>query len=153
MIIALNKSLLVSQEFRKSNCQKMTANDEGQLHQFVAQETQLFYSHIRAAISKYQENGELPHSLFGVKAVKALQKASKQKSSDKIKRKPTVFNLFVKEKLAEIGNEVSAQDLPYKERFGQAAAKWSALSEEEKKRYAEKFAAELQAGGDEGEQH
>lgn len=129
----------------------MAENDGAALQQFVAQETQLFYSHIRTAISKFEENGELPHSLFGVKAVKALQKASKQKASDKVKRKPTVFNLFVKEKLAEIGNEVSAKDLPYKERFGQAAAKWSALSEEEKKQYAEKYAAELQAGGEEGE--
>lgn len=115
--------------------------------QFVAQETALFYEHLKTTRAKFEEDGTVPKSLFGQKAIRALLKSGGKRGggANGQKRKPTAFNLFVKEKLAEINAKDSYKDTPYNEKFKIAVAKWGALTEDKKKQYATKYAAQLAA--------
>ena len=80
--------------------------------------------------------------MFGQKAIRALRKAggARKGSADGTKRKPSAFNLFVKEKLEEMNREDVDKEIPYKEKFKRAVAKWTVLSDEQKKQYAAKYA-------------
>jgi HMG-box domain len=115
--------------------------------QFVAQETALFYEHIKTSTAKFEEDGTVPKSLFGQKVIRALQKAGGKRGggANGQKRKPTAFNLFIKEKLAEMNAKDSHKDVPYKEKFSMVVAKWGALSDDKKQQYATKYAAQLAA--------
>lgn len=119
----------------------MTEAEVGELQKFLAQESALFYSHVRAVAEKYNETGELPNSLFGKKAVQSLLKAGKRGGSKGgEKRKPSVFNLFVKEKLAGVNKDPKATGTPFKDRFKLAVSEWSALTDDQKKEFAAKCA-------------
>lgn len=67
----------------------------------------------------------------GTKAAKAA-KADKM-DEDKPKRAPTAYNLFIKERIAQIKDE--QPDVPAKSRLSVAAADWKNLSQEEKDKY------------------
>lgn len=77
------------------------------LLQFVAFEIQVAFAHIGRAMAEYSETGVLPPSMF----VEPRLAIKRQKRKDKgQKRKPSAFNNFVKERMAEIrakanGNE------------------------------------------------
>lgn len=129
----------------------MAQAEGSSLAQYVAQETQLFYKHLKEAVEKFEENGELPHSLFGQKAIRELKKQGgrrKPGAADAPKRKPSVFNLYIKEKLEELNAQASSSGVPYKEKFKQVVAEWSKLSDDQKKEYAVKYSGQLA-----GEEH
>lgn len=131
------------------------ADEAVKLVGFFAQEMGLFFQHIHAATAKYNETGELPSSLFSAKQVKSLDKHARagEKRKDKIKRKPTAFNYYVKEKLDEfkqkgikVDEENSNNTL-----FKMAVTEWTKLSDDEKKAYSAKYAAELLGGEEESD--
>lgn len=80
-------------------------HDPQKLISFFAQEMQLFFGHIQGAVVAYTATGQLPHSIFSAKSVKAVQaKGQRSAKGEKKKgrRKPTAFNLYVKEKMLEM---------------------------------------------------
>ena len=124
----------------------MAETEPFSLAQFVAQETQLFYQRLHEAVQKHEESGEVPPSLFGQKAIRALKKAGgrrKGAAGDAPKRKPSVFNLYIKEKLEEMNAQPALSTVPYKEKFRQVVAQWSKLNDGEKNKYKDKYAAQL----------
>jgi len=125
----------------------MAAEQAFSIAQFVAQETALFYDHLKTATTKFEEDETVPKSLFGQKKIRALQKAGGKRGggANGQKRKPTAFNLFIKEKLEEINAKDSYKDVPYKEKFSMVVAKWGALSDDKKQQYTTKYAAQLAA--------
>lgn len=115
------------------------------LLQFLAQETRLFNLHLKQACDIYERTKETPQSLFGVKAIRAVQKASGKKATAGERRKPTSFNLYIKKRIQEIKQEEpQTQDLKYTEIFRRVVQEWGELSPEQKKEFAEKHAQELQ---------
>ncbi len=131
----------------KEETKEETKEEHFSLAQFVAQETALFYEHLKNATKNYEEEETAPKSLFGQKAIRALHKAGGKRGGgvNGQKRKPTAFNLFIKEKLAEMNAKDSNKDIPYKEKFSMVVAKWGALSDEKKQQYTIKYAAQLAA--------
>jgi hypothetical protein len=125
----------------------MAAEQAFSIAQFVAQETALFYEHLKTATAKFEEDETVPKSLFGQKVIRALHKAGGKRGGgvNGQKRKPTAFNMYIKEKLAEINAKDSYKDVPYKEKFSMVVAKWGALSDEKKQQYITKYAAQLAA--------
>ena len=125
----------------------MTEAEVGELQKFLAQESALFYSHVRSVAEKYNETGELPSSLFGKKAVQSLLKTKRKRvvTKDGEKRKPSAFNLFVKEKLTEVNKDPKIADMAYKDRFKLAVAEWTALTDDQKKKFAAQCALEENA--------
>ncbi|KAH7620520.1 hypothetical protein NADE_003137 [Nannochloris sp. 'desiccata'] len=125
----------------------MVEGEAFSIAQFVAQETALFYEHIKTAAAKFEADETVPKSLFGQKMIRALHKAGGKRGGgvNGQKRKPTAFNLFIKEKLAELNAKDSYKDVPYKEKFSMVVAKWGALSDDKKQQYTTKYAAQLAA--------
>ncbi len=86
----------------KGKAASMAGNDAGrttaQLLQFVAAELQGAFSHIGRAMATYSETGALPPSMF---EAPAATKTRKRRDKGH-KRKPSAFNNYVKEKMAEI---------------------------------------------------
>ncbi|KAL4437430.1 hypothetical protein ABPG75_004569 [Micractinium tetrahymenae] len=135
--------------------------DPSQLIAFFAQEMQLFFQHIQGSVTKYTETGELPPSLFTKKALKSAAKAGgrgrgKKEGGEKRKRKPSAFNLFVQERMAQMK---AAGVQPPKELtegetklrnplFTMAAKEWGQMSDDEKKAYSDKVAPRLAAMGE-----
>lgn len=126
----------------------MSGTDTSAIQMFVAAEIQLFHTHLSAAIKKFEESGELPHSLFGVKAVKALQKGSKAKGQT-AKRKLTAFNIYVAEKLKKLKDKGDTRT--HAEKFKSVIEGWTKLTDEQKKHYHEKYSAQIAASGEGGE--
>lgn len=132
----------------------MAEVDATPLQRYYARETNLFFKHLREAAAKFTETGELPKSLFPVKANKALEQLAigkrKRKSKDSSeKRKPTVYNLFMKEKLEELkaGHTSAGTVADHQATFKQAVSNWTALSDEQKQQYAAKYAPIIAAAG------
>jgi hypothetical protein len=125
----------------------MAAEQTFSISQFVAQETALFYEHIKTANEQFEKEEIVPKSVFGQKAIRALHKVGGKRGGgvNGQKRKPTAFNLFIKEKLADMNAKDSYKDVPYKEKFSMVVAKWGALSDDKKQQYATKYAAQLAA--------
>ncbi|GAB4814541.1 hypothetical protein N2152v2_001587 [Parachlorella kessleri] len=136
--------------------------DVGKLLSFFAQEMQLFFGHIHQAVVHYGKTGELPQTVFKAKAIKDAEKAAsgeekkKRKARDKPKRKPSAFNVFVKEKMEELkaaGVKPPPSDTNVKNAlFGMAVAEWGKLSVDQKKDYSDKYVASQAAGGEVGSQ-
>lgn len=76
-----------------------------QLLQYVAGELQSAFTHIGRAMATYSQTGALPPSMFDAPAPTNKRQRRRDRGH---KRKPSAFNNFVKEKMAEIranGNE------------------------------------------------
>jgi hypothetical protein len=124
----------------------MNDGDQVKFTGFIAQEMSLFFQHIHTATANFNESGELPKSLFHNKQIKVLDKYAKalKKKGDKIKRKPTAYNHFVKEKLEQFkatNKKVPEGEDANKALFSMAVGEWKKLSAEEKKEYTDKYAA------------
>lgn len=117
------------------------------LDAFISQETFLFFEHLKAAIEKYRSEGQLPHSVFKAVAVKDLLKAGGKKRAAGGKRKPTAFNLYVKEKLEEM-KKADGGEGDHSERFKTVASQWKSVSDEVKKYYTEKSQAAAKEDGE-----
>lgn len=107
------------------------------LLQFLAQETRLFNLHLKKACEQYEKTKELPASLFGIKAIRAVQKSSGKKATAGEKRKPTSFNLYIKKRIQEIKAAEPESTAKYTEIFKRVVDEWGELTTEQKKAFAE----------------
>ncbi|KAI7837028.1 hypothetical protein COHA_009105 [Chlorella ohadii] len=142
--------------------------DPTTLISFFAEEMQQFFAHIQSAVRSYNASGELPQSLFKAKEGKGKRGAGKEKK-ERGKRKPSAFNLFVRDKLEEFKakafnlfvrdklEEFKAKGVKAPEPregekqarnplFSMAVAEWSKLSKEQKEAITKKYAAQLEEG-------
>jgi hypothetical protein len=128
----------------------MAEDNATQLLGFFAQELQLFFQHMHEAVEKMsEEGGELPPSLFKARAIKSLGKRGK-KGEGGAKRKPSVFNLFVKEKLEKLKATTAGAAAAHTTNFKDAVSAWSALTDEQKAQYAAKYAPIIAAAAEGG---
>ncbi len=69
---------------------------------YVANELQGVFAHIGKALTEYSATGELPDSVFDVEPAAAAPTKRKRQKKDKerVKRKPSAFNHYVKEQIA-----------------------------------------------------
>ena len=112
--------------------------DGAKLMAFCAHEFEAFFSHIGGAIKQYQTTGQLPESLF--KGV-ALQDFAAGDKKTKAKRKPTAFNMFVKDKMEEfkVAGVKLDDDKNGNLLFTLAVSEWKKLDEEAKQEYTRRF--------------
>ena len=114
--------------------------DAANLMAFCAYEFEAFFSHIGGAIKQYQTTGQLPESLF--KGSLPIHSATGDRKP-KAKRKPTAFNMFVKDKMEEFkatGVKLD-DDKNGNLLFTLAVSEWKKLGEEAKKEYTRRFKA------------
>lgn len=116
------------------------------LLQFVAQETRLFNLHLKKACEQYEKTSKLPSSLFGIKAIRAVQKASGKKATAGEKRKPTSFNLYIKKRIQEIKAAEPDSSAKYTEIFKRVVDEWGSLTTEQKKSFSEQECKENSDG-------
>lgn len=116
------------------------AMDAVNLMAFCANEFEAFFGHIGGAIRQYQTTGQLPDSIFNG-TVPSHGAAGDRKP--KAKRKPTAFNMFVKDKMEEFkatGVKLD-DDKNGNLLFALAVSEWKKLDEEAKLEYTRRFKA------------
>lgn len=139
----------------------MAGDGAVQLAHYIAVEQTKFHQRLTAAIEQYQSTGELPPSVFteglsmphgGPDSPKRGPGRPKKKDNgDKRKRNPSAFNMFVKERMAELkAAGVHAEGDERNPLFTLAAQQWKQLPEGERQERVAKHKAHLeQAGVDE----
>jgi len=112
--------------------------DGADLMAFCAQEFQTFFSHMGDAIKLFKATGHLPDTVFRGAAPQAAANGDKRA---KVKRKPTAFNMFVKEKMEEFkaAGVRLEDDKNGNLMFTLAVAEWKKLDEDQKQAYTRKF--------------
>ncbi|DBA93511.1 TPA: hypothetical protein ACH3X3_013607 [Trebouxia sp. C0006] len=124
--------------------------DGADLMAFCAQEFQTFFSHMGDAIKLFKATGHLPDTVFRGAAPQAAANGDKRA---KVKRKPTAFNMFVKEKMEEFkaAGVRLEDDKNGNLMFTLAVAEWKKLDEDQKQAYTRKFKADVEDQADEHE--
>ena len=115
-----------------------TRDDGASLMVFCAQEFEAFFSYIGGAVKHYQITGQLPESLF--KGHPQFQGGAGDKKA-KARRKPTAFNMFVKDKMEEFkaaGIKLD-DDKNGNLLFTLAVSEWKKLDDAAKQEYTRKF--------------
>lgn len=120
----------------------VNAVPSNELLQFLAQETRLFNLHLKRACELYERGSKLPQSLFGIKAIRAVQKASGKKATAGEKRKPTSFNMYIKKRIQEIKNGEPDNDEKYTQIFKRVVVEWGEMTVAQKKAFADQIAKE-----------
>ena len=118
----------------------MAENQAADLMSFCASEFQQFFSHLGNSIHTYTNTGKVPGSAF--KASGHAHTASAAKSDKpKAKRKPTAFNMFVKEKMEELkaAGVTLDGDKNNNGMFTLAVSSWKELSDTAKADFTNKF--------------
>lgn len=117
--------------------------DAVNLMAFCAHEFEAFFGHIGGAIKQYQTTGQLPETLFKG----GLPSHYPGDKKPKAKRKPTAFNMFVKDRMEEFkANGVKLDDDKNGNLlFTLAVSEWKNLDEEAKQEYTRKFKASTQS--------
>lgn len=114
--------------------------DGADLMAFCAQEFQTFFGHLGGVIKQYKATGQLPDTIFkGAAPSQAAPTGGDKKA--KIKRKPTAFNMFVKDKMEEFkaaGVKLD-DDKNGNLLFTLAVSEWKKLDEEQKQEYTRNF--------------
>ena len=100
--------------------------------QFLAAETRLFHEHLQKVKEEYEKTHKMPESLFGVKRVRKLQKTSGKRATVGYTRGATVYNLFIKKRIAEI-KASEPEETVYTKVFRRVVDEWNTLTPEEKK--------------------
>lgn len=112
---------------------------------FCAQEFQTFFGHLGGVIKQYKATGQLPDTIFkGAAPSQAAPTGGDKKA--KIKRKPTAFNMFVKDKMEEFkaaGVKLD-DDKNGNLLFTLAVSEWKKLDEEQKQEYTRNFKASIE---------
>ncbi|KAK9909466.1 hypothetical protein WJX75_002647 [Coccomyxa subellipsoidea] len=111
---------------------------------YVANELQGVFSHISKALTEYQETGDLPDSVFEAEpaATAPTKRKRQKKDKDRVKRKPSAFNHYVKEQIAVLrARPQTDEEHNNNSVFAEAVANWKKLPDGEKKAYTEKFKA------------
>ena len=117
----------------------VSAVDGADLMAFCAQEFQTFFSHLGGAMKQYKITGQLPDTLF--RGAAPSQAAASGERKPKIKRKPTAFNMFVKDKMEEFkaAGVKLEDDKNGNLMFTLAVSEWKKLDEDQKQGYTRKF--------------
>ena len=108
------------------------------LMSFCASEFHQFFGHLGNSIHTFKTTGKVPPSVFrAVNHVAAAIKLEKPKT----KRRPTAFNMFVKQKMEELKQAGVTLDGDKNNNgvFTLAVAEWKKMSEESKAAYTAKF--------------
>jgi len=115
------------------------ALDGADLMAFCAQEFQTFFSHMGEAIKLFKATGHLPDTVF--RGAVPSQAAANGDKKAKVKRKPTAFNMFVKDKMEEFkaAGVRLEDDKNGNLMFTLAVAEWIKLDEDQKQAYTRKF--------------
>ncbi len=115
------------------------ALDGADLMAFCAQEFQTFFSHMGEAIKLFKATGHLPDTVF--RGAVPSQAAANGDKKAKVKRKPTAFNMFVKDKMEEFkaAGVRLEDDKNGNLMFTLAVAEWKKLDEDQKQAYTKKF--------------
>jgi hypothetical protein len=102
---------------------------------YIAQETSLFYDHIRKATEAHSQGGELPNSLFGARAIKSLEKAAGRKR-EKGTPKLSGYNLFMRHRMALLKEQgikpEAGEGKGRNAAFTQVTEEWKTIGEKEK---------------------
>ena len=120
----------------------MGDNQAAELMSFCASEFQQFFSHLGNSISTYRSTGKVPGSAFKHSGNGHVSSAAAAKpDKPKAKRKPTAFNMFVKEKMEEmkVAGVTLDNDKNNNGIFSLAVAEWKKLSDTDKTAYTDKF--------------
>ncbi len=108
------------------------------LMSFCANEFHQFFGHLGNSIHTFKTTGKVPPSVFKAAGhVAAAAKADKPKT----KRRPTAFNMFVKQKMEELKQSGVTLDGDKNNNgmFTLAVSEWKKMSEEGKAAYTAKF--------------
>jgi len=108
------------------------------LMSFCASEFHQFFGHLGNSIHTFKTTGKVPHSVFrATNHAAAAIKAEKPKT----KRRPTAFNMFVKQKMEELKQAGVTLDGDKNNNgmFTLAVAEWKKMTEEGKAAYTAKF--------------
>jgi len=108
------------------------------LMSFCASEFHQFFGHLGNSIHTFKTTGKVPPSVFKAAGhVAAAAKADKPKT----KRRPTAFNMFVKQKMEELKQSGVTLDGDKNNNgmFTLAVSEWKKMSEEGKAAYTAKF--------------
>jgi hypothetical protein len=108
------------------------------LMSFCANEFHQFFGHLGNSIHTFKTTGKVPPSVFKAAGhVAAAAKADKPKT----KRRPTAFNMFVKQKMEELKQAGVTLDGDKNNNgmFTLAVSEWKKMSEEGKAAYTAKF--------------
>lgn len=116
----------------------MSDNQAADLMSFCASEFQQFFSHLGNSIYTYKNTGKVPSSAFKGSGHNA---GTTKSDKPKTKRKPTAFNMFVKEKMEELkASGVTLDgDKNNNGMFTLAVSSWKNLSDQAKADYTNKF--------------
>ena len=120
----------------------MGDNQAAELMGFCASEFQQFFSHLGNSIHTYRSTGKVPGSAFKNSGSGHVSSAAAAKSDKpKVKRKPTAFNMFVKEKMEQmkVAGVTLDNDKNNNGMFSLAVAEWKKLSDAAKTAYTDKF--------------
>lgn len=118
--------------------------DGADLMAFCAQEFQTFFSHMGDAIKVFKATGHLPDTVF--RGAAPSHAAANGDKKAKVKRKPTAFNMFVKDKMEEFkaAGVRLEDDKNGNLMFTLAVAEWKKLDEDQKQAYTRNFKAGLE---------
>lgn len=118
----------------------MNDNQAADLMSFCASEFQQFFSHLGNSIYTYKNTGKVPSSAFKTSG-HAHNAVTAKSDKPKAKRKPTAFNMFVKEKMEELKSAGVTLDGDKNNNgmFTLAVSSWKNLSEQAKADYTSKF--------------
>ena len=112
--------------------------DAAVLMAFCAEEFQTFFSHLAEAMKHYRATGQL-ETVFKASAV--AQAATHGDKKAKAKRKPTAFNMFVKDKMEHFkaAGVKLEDDKNGNMLFSLAVAEWGKLDDDQKQEYTRNF--------------
>lgn len=116
----------------------MSEAQAADLMSFCASEFHQFFGHLGNSIYTFKTTGKVPPSVFKASGhVATAAKADKPKT----KRRPTAFNMFVKQKMEELKHAGVTLDGDKNNNgmFTLAVSQWKKMSEEEKAAYTAKF--------------
>ena len=122
----------------------MTDAQAADLMSFCASEFHTFFGHLGNCITTFKSTGKVPPSIFktsGHSGSAGASKADKPKS----KRRPTAFNMFVKQKMEELKQSGIHLDGDKNNNgmFTMAVGQWKNMSDQDKADYTAKFKARL----------
>ena len=111
-----------------------------ELMAFCASEFQTFFGHLGHSIHTFKTTGKVPPSIFKTSSNSASAAASKSEKP-KTKRRPTAFNMFVKQKMEELKKSGVQLDNDKNNNgmFTLAVSQWKSMSDSAKAEYTAKF--------------
>ena len=107
---------------------------------FCAKEFQAFFGLMKHALNQYKADGQLPDTILKQGATSHTAAHNPGDTKNKGKRRPTAFNMFVKEKMEEFkaAGVKLEDDRNGNQLFALAVDHWKKLDEMQKQQYIKK---------------